>query len=252
MPRLSPLSIQLYSVREPLADDVSGTLARLAQMGLTRVEPYNIVQNTQELKKAIVDNGLSAPTAHQHFVGGDDLSAAFEAAQELGIETVIEPMVRGEQWASRDGLKSIVDELTAAADLAASRGMRVGYHNHAFEFENLLDGATAYEVFVGLLDPRVVLELDTYWAMMGGQDVPALLQRLGDRVIALHLKDGLRAGTTADQLPLGQGDLPVHAIVDAAGPVEYPVLEFDQYAGDIFDGVAASYAFAIQSLGAER
>ena len=34
---------------------------------------------------------------------------------------------------------------------------------------------SAYEYFVSRLDPRVVLELDVYWAAAGGQDVPALI-----------------------------------------------------------------------------
>ena len=35
-----------------------------------------------------------------------------------------------------------------------------------------------------------MLEVDTYWAAVGGQDVAALLGRLGDRVRYLHVKDG--------------------------------------------------------------
>jgi sugar phosphate isomerase/epimerase len=247
---LPALSVQLYTVREPLAADMPGTLARLAQLGLTRVEPFNVVQLAPELKAALSGSGLSAPTAHQHLVDAEDVAGIFDTAAELGIETLIEPMVAGERWSSRDGVRAIADQLAGAAEIAAARGMRVGYHNHNFEFESVIDGRTAYEVFVELLDPAVVLELDTYWAAVGGQDVPALLDRLGPRVIALHLKDGPLAGTIADQVPLGQGEVPFPGIVDAAKAVEYPVLEFDDYAGDIFDGIAASYAYATDVLGA--
>ena len=37
----------------------------------------------------------------------------------------------------------------------------------------------ALEVLAGSLDAGVLLEVDTYWAAVGGQDVPALLGRLG-------------------------------------------------------------------------
>ena len=94
-----------------------------------------------------------------------------------------------------------------------------------------------------LIDPSILLEIDTYWAGTAGQDVPALLGRLGDRVIALHLKDGPLNGNVSEQLPLGQGELPAVEIIAAAKALEFPVLEFDAYAGDIFDGIAASYAY---------
>ena len=48
------------------------------------------------------------------------------------------------------------------------RGMRIGYHNHFAEFSRFFDGRQAYEILLDLLDPRVVVELDAYWARMGG------------------------------------------------------------------------------------
>jgi sugar phosphate isomerase/epimerase len=252
MATLPALSIQLYTVREQLAADLPGTLAKLAAIGLTRIEPYNFMANPSGLKAALAGSALTAPTAHQNVADVDDLGAVFDTAADLGIETVFEPMVPAARWSTTDGVKALADQLAAAADLASVRGMRVGYHNHAWEFQNSADGRPAYEAFVELLDPAVMLELDCYWAAVAGQDVPALLGRLGPRVIALHLKDGPVGGTTADQVPLGQGDVPFPQIASAAMALEYPVLEFDLYAGDIFEGVAASYAYATDVLGARR
>ena len=89
-----------------------------------------------------------------------------------------------------------------------------------------------------------MLELDTYWAAVGGEDVPALLGRLGDRVRLLHLKDGPISEDTSAQLPLGSGAMPVAAVLEAATAAELAVLEFDDYAGDLFEGLAAGRAFA--------
>ena len=58
------------------------------------------------------------------------------------------------------------------------------------------------------LEPEVVLEVDTYWAYAGGADVPALLARLGDRVVALHIKDGDGSLDPSKQVPVGSGVLP--------------------------------------------
>ena len=82
----------------------------------------------------------------------------------------------------------------------------------------------------------MVLEVDTRWAYVGGADVPALLDHIGDRVVALHLKDGDGSGGGHLQVPLGQGVLPVREIVGAA-PTALRVLELDDTAGDLFEAI---------------
>ena len=245
------LSVQLYSVRTPLASDFAGTLSRLREIGFTRVEPFGMLDFAAQLKAGFADNGFSAPTTHQSLVDVD-LDRVFSTAAELGIGTVIHPFTPPDQWTSRQDVERVAALLNTAAGKAAEHGVRVAYHNHDWELRLLLDGTTSLEVLAGLVDPAVVLEVDTYWAAVGGQDVPELLGRLGDRVIALHLKDGPLTGVTADQLPLGSGDLPAAEILAAATALEVPVIEFDQYAGDIFQGVAAAYEYATGTLGFAR
>ena len=69
----------------------------------------------------------------------------------------------------------------------------------------MIDGRHGLEVLAEQLDPAVVLEVDTYWAYVGGADVPALLERLGDRVVALHIKDGDGSLDNKKQVPVGSG-----------------------------------------------
>ena len=76
------------------------------------------------------------------------------------------------------------------------------------------------------LAPEVVLQVDTYWAYAGGADVPALLTRLGDRVVALHIKDGDGSLDPTKQVPVGSGVLPVWDII-AAAPEALRVVELD-------------------------
>ncbi len=245
MGALPPLSVQLYSVRRQLAEDLRGTLAQLAEIGLTQVEPYDLLGDPNALRRALQENALTAPSAHARLASdGADLDAIFEAALTVGVRIVVDPMTDPSRWTSRGGVRGVADDLNRAAEKAADSGLRVGYHNHWFEWENSIESRPALEVFAELLDPSVVLELDSYWAAVGGQDVPAAIDRLGDRVRLLHLKDGPISRENADQLPLGAGAMPVTEIIGAATAVEIPVLEFDDYAGDIFDGLRRGFAFA--------
>jgi protein-tyrosine-phosphatase/sugar phosphate isomerase/epimerase len=237
------LSVQLYSVRAQLAVDLPGSLARLADTGLRRVEPFDLTADPRALREALTASGLRAPSAHASLSDGADLDRLFDAAATVGVQTVIHPFSPPEQWSSKDGVSAVAQDLGRAHAGAARYGLRVGYHNHHWELATMPDGRTALEHFADEVGPEVVLELDTYWAAVGGQDVPALLGRLGDQVRLLHLKDGPIATDTATQLPVGSGAMPVPEILGAASAVELAVLEFDDYAGDVFEGIATGYRY---------
>ncbi|MEU6841168.1 TIM barrel protein [Streptomyces sp. NPDC046716] len=251
------LSLQLYSVRDALKADEDGTLARLAATGLRNVEVFDFVDRPQELADALAGHGLRARTGHAGLAapdqGRDALERTFAAARILGLETVYEPMVAASRWADAEGIDRTATLLNEAATIAADHGLRVGYHNHSQEFTPTVDGLSAYEYFVSRLADPVELELDVYWASAGGHDAVALLGRLGDRVTALHIKDGAVIDdpfTTGDpfdiaqtrQVSAGQGEIPVDAALAAAPNAAYAIVEFDTYAGDIFEGIAGSVA----------
>jgi sugar phosphate isomerase/epimerase len=235
-------AIQLYTLRNALQDDLPGTIKKVADIGFTQVEPYDFVATAQELGAALKANGLTAPSGHAPLLSQDQ-DAIFAAAKELGITTVIDPYLPAGHWQSAGGIRATAAKLNAAARKGAEYGIRVGYHNHAWELESIIDGQTALEYFAGLLDPELVLEVDTYWAAVGGQDPVELLQRLGDRVKFIHIKDGPLNTDTKAQLPAGQGKIAVWDVIAAATSLEVGVVEFDDYSGDIFDGIAESLAY---------
>jgi sugar phosphate isomerase/epimerase len=234
-------SVQLYTVREALTADVDGTLERLAGMGYRQVEPFRLLDYAEQLRPALSRHGLAAPTTHQALVG-QDLDAVFGTARELGIGTVIDPFVDPARWQAESDVVELAEGLNEAAATAAGYGVRVGYHNHHFELESMIGDRHALEVFADHLAPEVVLEVDTYWAYAGGADVPALLRRLGDRVTALHVKDGDGSLDPKAQVAVGSGTLPVPDIL-AAAPDALRVVELDDTAGDVFDALEASRAF---------
>lgn len=260
---MSNPSVQLYSVRDAIDADLDRAVARIAELGLTQVEPYAFHLRTADYRRAFDATGLTAPSGHAPVIDADDPTEVFDAANELGIQLVIDPFIPTERWQSADDVKATAQRVNELAREAAGHGLLFGYHNHQWEFTNQLDGRPAYDLFVSLLAPEVVLEVDTFWATVGGMDVPALLQSLGGRVRALHIKDGKVSGDIAtalpssesalvvpdalraafeNQTPAGQGDVDVAAILRAA-PDALRVIEFDAYSGDVFEGIAESLAW---------
>ncbi|WP_342022981.1 sugar phosphate isomerase/epimerase [Arthrobacter citreus] len=238
------LSLQLYTVRRELEADLPGTLKALAGVGFDQVEPYNFQENPEELASALRDNGLSAPSGHAPLLrSGQDQDQIFSAAKTLGIGTVIDPHVPEDRWKTEDDIAATAAALNDAAAKGAAYGVRVGYHNHWWELETLPDGRTGLEVLASHLNPEVILEVDTYWAAVGGQDAAALLGRLGDRVRFIHIKDGPVTSDPAAQLPVGDGVMPVWDVIAAAAALETGVVELDDYAGNMMDAVSASFEY---------
>ena len=261
-------SVQLYTLAEQFTAEPAHSLDRLAEMGLCHVEAFAFVDRPAEIRAALDASGLDAPTGHAPLLS-DELwtpdgaiptpapEVVLEAAARIGVQTVIDPFVPVDRWLTEDSVAELADRLNRAADLAATFGLTVGYHNHSQEFVARFDGVTAYERFVSLTDARVALELDLYWAAAGGQDVPALVTRLGERLQAVHVKDGAVPASnpfapdapafgsgTLDQRHAGTGDVPLAAALRAGeGAIRYAVIEYDNPPGDVFDDIAASLAF---------
>ncbi len=254
------VSVQMYSVRNALAESVPATLERLAGIGLRNVELWNIIEYGDQFRSGLEDNGLTPLSAHAPILR-EDAEPYLDAAAALGIGTVFEAAVFREQWETRDDVQRTAENLNGLVDAAGSRGLTVGYHNHWWEFANQLDGQAAYEVFASLVDPAIRLEVDTYWAAVGKADVPAVLSRLGSQVAFLHIKDGPTSTDSAEgfrdpafaqeQQPAGRGSMQIGPILEAA-PAAVRVIEFDNYRGDIFDGISESFRYLSEVEAARR
>ena len=265
---LPEASVQLYTLRDAFGADPQGSLDKLAAIGYRNVEAFDFVGRPAEIRVALDASGLASPTGHAPLLTDElwtpDGSIAtpapevvFDAAVQLGMQTVIDPFVAPERWLTEEGVADIADRLNALVDVAAGFGLSVGYHNHAQEFIATFGGVSAYERFVELTDPRVQLELDLFWALTGGQDVPALVARLGDRLTAVHVKDGivpavnpwapeaaaLGGSGELDQRRPGDGDVALADALRAGTAIRYAVVEYDNAPGDVFADVAASLAF---------
>ncbi|WP_404286938.1 sugar phosphate isomerase/epimerase family protein [Glutamicibacter arilaitensis] len=235
------VSVQLYTLRDHIAQDLPKTLEQLASIGYTQVEPYNFVARADEYALALTANKLVAPTGHAPLLASD-FDEVFTAAKKLGIATVIDPFIPADHWQDKESIEATAAKLNDAARKASAYGIRVGYHNHDWEISSKIDGATALEYFSTLLAPEVVLEVDTYWVAVGGSDVLALLESLGSRVIALHIKDGPISKNHKEQVAVGNGDMPIDSIINSTAGLLH-VVELDDFEGEIFDAVAQSHAY---------
>jgi sugar phosphate isomerase/epimerase len=250
----NPLALQLYTVRDQLPSGRLAVLGAIRDFGYGAVEPYDVRTDPEALRADLDEAGLAVCSVHARALG-EDADALLEGARAVGADTVIVPSVPAERFADAAAIAALARELNEAAARAAGRGLRFGYHNHAFELAPVAGRRTGLEALAEALDPAVLLEVDTYWAAVGavspggtarpnppGEDVPALLGRLGDRVRYLHVKDG--PVTRDDPMTaVGSGRMPVAEILAACPSAEWHVVELDHCATDVLTAVRDSLAW---------
>jgi sugar phosphate isomerase/epimerase len=236
----NPLALQLYTVRDQLASGRKAVLEAIRGYGYAAVEPYDVLTDPEALRADLDAAGLAVCAVHAKALG-EDAGAFLDGAKTVGADTVIVPWAPPERFADADAIAELARELNEGAARAAGQGLRFGYHNHAFELA-MVGGRTGLEALADALDPAVLLEVDTYWAAVGGQDVPKLLGRLGDRVRYLHVKDG--PVTKDDPMTaVGGGRMPVAEILAACPSAEWHVVELDRCATDVLTAVRDSLSW---------
>ena len=107
-----------------------------------------------------------------------------------------------------------------------TRGIRLGYHNHSFEFAPL-DGTTVWDVLLAELPAGVELELDVYWASVGGRDPVAEIRDGAERVRLIHMKDRLRTRSHTTRRRGRGPDIPGDRPAGRAAGVEWYIAEQD-------------------------
>jgi len=238
------LGLQLYSLHDEMAADLSGTLAEVADLGIRNVEIYGLLGRAPEQFRAELDrHGLRAVGYHvqldqlQHDVPGIVAQAKILGIGHVGVAW-IKPAGAGpnEGITVRD-VDVAATAFNQACPALKRAGLHVFYHLHGFEFRKDETGRTLLDRFLAETDPACVeLQVDVFWVAQAGQDPVALLRRYPDRVKLLHLKDIRRGATLGemaghapkeDFVALGDGTVDWPALLAAARQdgVEWYILE---------------------------
>jgi sugar phosphate isomerase/epimerase len=234
------IGTQLWTVRDR-QDDVGALFEELAAVGVEAVEPFGLgnpdtdvatrIARARELRRAADDAGLAIVSTHTRLPTVENAAILVEEMQELGVSLAIssapEHMIgfQRDMLQSDDRIRRYAQTLNALAEAVESDGLRIGYHNHSWEWHQLEDGTLAYDLLWENLDPRIVTELDVMWATFAGQDAVSIAERLKDRVRLLHAGDASPITNTDYQLPAGAGDSPITAVLEVAGPLDAVFVE---------------------------
>jgi sugar phosphate isomerase/epimerase len=246
------ISFQLYSARN--FPPIEKHLETLAAIGYDAVEPYGGAYKADPIGlRAKCDAlGLKIPTSHVALADLDaDRAAVIGQAKTLGLETVIVPAVPQDQRTQdAAGWKALGAKLQAHAVALKAAGLKLGWHNHAFEYVTLSDGSRPIQHLLSGADVR--WEADLGWVARGGADIAGELTKFKGKVAAFHIKDMAPAGVTKDDgwTDIGSGILDYKKLwptIQAAGT---DLLVFEHDAPSDWESFARnSYKFVAGLIG---
>ena len=246
--------IQLYSVRDDMKKDPSGTLKKLADMGYKYVEHANYVDrkfygwNAKEFKKVLDDLGLQMKSGHTVMnakawdEGKNEFTDAWkytvDDAAIVGQEYVISPSLDESYRKNIDVLRRFLGVFNKSGELCKKSGMKFGYHNHDFEFNTQVDGQRLYDIILKETDPALVIQQMDMGNMYsaGGRPLELLRQYPG-RFKSFHVKDEIKTDKSDreyESAVLGTGIMQVKEVIDLAkkiGGTEHFIIEQESYQG---------------------
>lgn len=248
------VGVQLYSIREDMKKDPLATLKQLAEFGYKYVEHANYVDrkfygySATEFKKVLADLGMKMPSGHtvmndKHW---DESKKDFtdlwkytvEDAAIVGQEFVISPWMDAKVRSDKASLDRLLEVFNKSGELCKKSGMKFGYHNHDFEFSEMIEGGTLYDYILKNTDPNLVIQqLDTGNLYNGGAKAIDVVKKYPGRFVSLHVKDEILSEGSNEKYEstiLGKGIVNLKEVVDAAkqiGGSKHFIIEQEAYQG---------------------
>src|SRR5688572_22597480 len=139
------IGLQLYTLRSTIPQDPKGVLQKVASFGYKELETYGYGDGKifglafDEFCQYAKSLGMKITSGHYglDMIKGDTWKKAVDDAKKNGQDNMVVPYINEDQRKSIDDYNRIIADLNAAGEVCNAAGIRMGYHNHAFEFETL-------------------------------------------------------------------------------------------------------------------
>lgn len=203
--------IQLYTFRKEMLADAAATLKQIAALGIKQIESARSTKGNyygltpKEAKRICSDLGMTLRSGHVNI--DDQWQQTMNEAAEAGQEYLICSSMpsRGQ---TVDNYKKVAAAFTKAGEECKKLGLKFGYHNHDYEFEQE-NGQVLYDVLLNETDPALVhMELDLGWVIAAGKDPLDYFTRFEGRFPLWHLKDMDLHNKKSTEFGKGSLDIP--------------------------------------------
>jgi sugar phosphate isomerase/epimerase len=228
--RKLPVGLELFSVRDALGKDLTGTVREVAKMGYEDVEffsPYYqwSEQQAKDMRKLLDDVGMKCFSTHNSIANykPENVQKTIDLNNNLGVRYVV--VASAGKATTLDDWKKIGETLTQGHEKLAAGKLRGGYHNHQLEFTPL-EGKRPIEIIAANTPKNFVLQLDLGTCVEVGSDPVAWIKANPGRIQCMHLKEWSKE--KGYKALYGEGAVPWKAVLAEAqktGGLEYVLIE---------------------------
>jgi sugar phosphate isomerase/epimerase len=142
-----------------------------------------------EMRQIIKAAGLGCESCHYNFRElKDSLDDRIAFAKELGLKQMVCSTFGVRPEAGMADWVAAAHDLNKIAEQVHKAGLRVGFHNHNFEFKEI-DGVLVYDKLMSELDPKLVGMQFQVSVINQGYEAQKFMAKYPGRFLSLHLQD---------------------------------------------------------------
>ncbi len=209
------VGLQLYSVRENMAEDMLGTLKKVKEMGYDYVEFAGYFDHTAEEVKAMLDEvGLECVSVHQVYTPFlEKEQEMIDYLKVIGAKYCAIPWMGPENHKGNEGFDQAIADITKVAKALKENGIQMLYHNHDFEFNKFEDKFLMDWFYESFSEDLMKTEVDCCWVRYAGYDPAEYIKKYTGRSPVVHLKDFICTNFNAGA---------VYGLIDDSGKDDKP------------------------------
>lgn len=185
------IGLQLYSVRDDMAQDMYAALKKVKEIGYDYVEFAGYFDHSAEEVKSMLDEiGLTCISVHQAYnLFLEEGQKAADYLKTIGAKFAAIPWMAAEDHKGCDHYDKVIADITKVGELLKANGIQLLYHNHDFEFQKYEDKFLLDWLYESISEDLLKTEVDTCWVKYAGYDPCEYLKKYTGRSPVVHLKD---------------------------------------------------------------
>ncbi len=239
------LGVQTYTIRSIANKNFELALNLLSRKGIQKIE-FARLKASPRNAKIIKDHDfevLSVQATYHKLAYKKQAMLHFCRAVECH-KVVVSVLPILAILGGRHTLLRFAKKLNQLKDFYKTYDIEVGFHHHDFEFKNI-SGQTKFDMLLKHTDHDLKFVIDTYWAYSQNVDLKDLIDKIGHRLMGIHLRDYKRLNHKAyKDAEVGSGMIDFHEVIKH-GRLYKPYLVIEQDSKSPMQSIEKSKRFLL-------